>query len=122
MNPALEHSRNLMAGLKPGDAFIHCFRTEQGFLFAYGVVTSIDDQGLVYSDYQTSSPLRPSTIGPYDQLVTPISRGAYQLAKMRGWPNGTDGVNQIIVFSRGNDAVLQPHERDSFASQHGHGA
>ncbi len=35
---------------------------------------------------------------------------------MRDWPNNTDGVNQIIVFSRGNDAVLQPHERDSLAT------
>jgi hypothetical protein len=110
--------KNVMLGFNAGDTFIHCFRGANGFLFAYGLVKAIDDAGRYHSDYQTSSPLRPGNVGPDDHLVTKISESAYLLAKHRGWPNETTGVNQIIAFSNGDNSVLHDAEQAIVSPRH----
>ena len=91
-----------MTGLFPGDYFIHEFDIDGKRLFAYGLLRSIDRPNY-YVHYDCSNPpSQPLTLSKQShRVVGRISKRAYQLARLRRWPNSQAEVSALIDFSAG---------------------
>jgi hypothetical protein len=104
---------NPLMGLFPGDYFIHRFDFDGQILFAYGLLGRVDDDGKYYCDYRCNQP--PPELKELDnevhRVVGRISRRAYELARMRGWPNTEAGVAEVIDYSVGKNVKLSLEER-----------
>jgi hypothetical protein len=99
-------------GLFPGDYFIHEFDFGGQSFFAYGLLQRIED-GKYYADYQSSRPpSQPTTVEKEShRVVGRISRRAYELARLRGWPNSQTGVSAVTDYSAGKRIQLSFRER-----------
>lgn len=103
-----------MTGLFPGDYFVHEFEFGGQSFFAYGLLRSID--GTKYhADYKSGNPpSKPSTVSKEShRVVGRISKRAYQLARLRQWPNSQAEVSALIDFSAGKKIRLSFSERVS---------
>lgn len=102
-----------MTGLFPGDYFIHEFEMGGKTLFAYGLLHRIDDGQQYHADYQCSAPpSQPTSIEKKShRVVGRINRRAFELARMRGWPNSPEGVDAIIRYAAGQQTPLTLIER-----------
>jgi hypothetical protein len=107
------YEAHAMAGLFPGDYFIHRFEIGERILFAYGLLRLIDEVGKYHADYRCSQPpAQPAEIAQSKQrVVGRISRRAYELARMRGWPNTEAAVAAVIDYSAGKGVPLRWEER-----------
>lgn len=101
-----------LTGLFPGDYFIHEFDLEGQSFFSYGLIHRIED-GIYYADYQCSCPpSRPTTVEKEShRVVGRISRSAYELARLRGWPNSPTEVWLLIEYSAGKRIRLSLWEK-----------
>jgi hypothetical protein len=102
-----------MTGLFPGDYFVHEFDFAGQRFFAYGLLRRIEDDGKDHADYQSSRPpSQPMTVSEDShRVVGRISRRAYELARLRGWPNSQAGVAALIDYSAGKRIRLSLRER-----------
>ena|ERR1022692_1491911 len=102
-----------MTGLFPGDYFIHEFDFDGQSLFAYGLLHRVEDDGKYHADYQSSRPpSQPTTVSKDShRVIGRISRRAYELARLRGWPNSRVGVTPLIDYSAGKQIRLSLQER-----------
>jgi hypothetical protein len=102
-----------LTGLFPGDYFIHEFDFDGQSFFAYGLLHRIDNDGKYHADYQSSRPpSQPRTVSKEShRVVARINRRAYELARLRGWPNSQAGVTAVIDYSTGKRIALSPPER-----------
>jgi hypothetical protein len=103
-----------MAGLLPGDYFIYALEIDGQRIFSYGLLRSIDGDNY-HAFYQSAKPpSRPLTIsGGSHRVVGRISKRAYELARLRGWPNSQTAVSDLIDFSAGKKIPLSFSERFS---------
>src|ERR1700739_1899329 len=103
MNTKYVNEVHAMTGLFPGDYFIHEFDFDGERFFAYGLLRRIDDDGKYYADYRcTRPPSEPTTVSKESRrVVGRISRRAYELARLRGWPNSQSGVAAVVDYSAG---------------------
>ena len=114
MDTTHQNEVHTMTGLFPGDYFIHEVDFDGQSFFAYGLLRSID--GSEYrADYNCSNPpSQPSTVSKEShRVVGRISKRAYQLARLRGWPNSQTAVSALIDFSAGKKIPLSFSERFS---------
>jgi hypothetical protein len=112
MNNSIQNEVHAFTGLFPGDYFIHEFDFEGESFFAYGLLRQI--VGTKYhADYQCSRPpSQPTTVEKQShRVVGRISRRAYELARLRGWPNSQAGVDAVIDYSAGKRIRLSIAER-----------
>ena len=114
MDTSPQNEVHAFTGLFPGDFFIHEFDFGGQSFFAYGLLKQID--GTKYhADYQCSNP--PSQPLSVDKdshrIVGRISRRAYELARLRRWPNSQAAVAALIDFSAGKKIPLSLSERFS---------
>jgi hypothetical protein len=102
-----------MTGLFSGDYFIHRFDFDGHVFFAYGLLRSIDSEGRYHADYQCKEPpLKPTDVAKEDhRVVGRISKQAYMLARLRGWPNTESDVALLIDYSAGKSIALSVGER-----------
>ena len=112
MDVAHQNKTHAFTGLFPGDHFIHEFDLGGQSFFAYGLLTRID-HGKYHANYQSSPPpCQPTLIEKEShRIVGRISRRAYELARLRGWPNSQDGVAAVIDYSTGKRIRLSFRER-----------
>src|SRR5271168_1097774 len=98
MDTTAQNKAHAMAGLFPGDYFIHEFDFDGQSFFAYGLLRRVEDDGKYHADYQSSHPLSQPTTVTKDshRVVGRINRRAYELARLRGWPNSQAGVVSLI--------------------------
>jgi len=114
MDTTSQNEVHALTGLFPGDYFIHEFDFDGQSFFAYGLLRSID--GTKYhADYKCSNPpSQPLTVPKQShRLVGRISKRAYQLARLRQWPNSQTAVSALIDFSAGKKIPLSFSERVS---------
>ena len=103
MDTTPQNEVHAMTGLFPGDYFIHEFDFDGQSFFAYGLLRRID--GTKYhADYKCSNPPSQPLTAPKQshRIVGRISKRAYQLARLRRWPNSQEAVAALIDFSAGN--------------------
>lgn len=100
-------------GLFPGDFFIHRFDLAGQIFFAYGIIRDIDLNGNYRADYQSQQPpLKPLSVQNEEhRVVGRISKRAYELARLRNWPNNEEEVAMIIEYSTGRPVTLSIFER-----------
>jgi hypothetical protein len=103
-----------MAGLLPGDYFIYALEIDGQRIFSYGLLRSIDGE-IFRADFRCVKPRsQPLTIPKEShQFVGRISEEAYELARLRGWPNSQTAVSDLIDFSAGKKIPLSFSERFS---------
>ena len=100
-------------GLFAGDHFIHEFTISGHALYASGVVRTIDADGHYHSDYQSRQPpsktieLEPES----HRVLARINKKAYELARLRRWPNTASEVTAIVDYSAGKPVRLSVAER-----------
>jgi len=112
MDTTPQNEVHAMTGLFPGDYFIHEFDFDGQSFFAYGLLHGID--GTQYhADYQCSRPpSQPLTVSKDShRVVGRITRRAYELARLRRWPNSQAGVAAVIDYSAGKQIPLSLTER-----------
>jgi hypothetical protein len=112
MDTALQNEAHAMTGLFPGDYFIHEFDLNGQIFFTYGLLRS--RVGAKYhADYNCSNPpSQPMTASKQShRVVGRISKRAYQLARLRRWPNSQTAVSALIDFSAGKKIPLSFSER-----------
>ena len=112
METAPQNSVHAMTGLFPGDYFIHEFEINGQSFFAYGLLRDIAD-GKCRADYQSRRPPAQPTVIEKEshRVVGRISRRAYELARLRHWPNSRPEVAELIDFSAGKRVRLSVSER-----------
>jgi hypothetical protein len=112
MDTSHQNQAHALTGLFPGDYFIHEFDFDGQRFFAYGLLQRIED-GKYHADYKCSRPpSEPTTVGKEShRVVGRISRRAYELARLRGWPNSEAGVAAVIDYSAGKRIPLSFGER-----------
>jgi len=114
MDTAPQNEVHAMTGLFPGDYFIHEFDFNGQSFYAYGLLRHID--GTKYhADYKCSNPpSKPLTVSKQShRVIGRISKRAYQLARLRRWPNSRTAVSALIDFSAGKKIPLSFSERFS---------
>src|SRR5947209_16388391 len=107
MDTTHQNKVHALTGLFPGDYFIHEFDFDGQSFFAYGLLHRIDE-GKYHADYQCSCPpSQPTAVEKEShRVVGRISRRAYELARLRGWPNSQSGVAALIDYSAGKRIPL----------------
>ena len=103
-------------GLFPGDYFIHEFALKEGSVFAVrAFLRSISVDGKYYSiispEFEPREPGLLRTFGELHSVLGRISHRAYELARLRGWPDSPAGVASIVAFSAGKKVKLSILER-----------
>ena len=112
MDTTPQNEVHAMTGLFPGDYFIHEFDFDGQSFLASGLHRRID--GTKYhADYKCSNPPSQPLTAPKQshRIVGRISKRAYQLARLRRWPNSQEAVAALIDFSAGKRIPLSLSER-----------
>jgi hypothetical protein len=80
--------------------------------FAYGLLRSIDG-AKYHADYNCGKPpSQPLTVSKEShRVVGRISKRAYELARLRRWPNSQKAVSALIDFSAGKKIPMSFSER-----------
>jgi hypothetical protein len=99
-------------GSFPGDYFIHEFDFDGQSFFACGLLRSIDGPNYRADYMSRNPPSKPTRISKEShRVVGRISKRAYQLARLRQWPNSQAAVSALIDFSAGKKIPLSFSER-----------
>src|SRR5215831_16566438 len=99
--------------LAPGDHFVYEFEARDERVFTYGLLERIKDNGKYQADFQADSveTMISCEAGRSLGAVARISKRAYELARLRGWPKSQSGAGAIIDYSAGKRTHLSLHER-----------
>ncbi len=107
------NTTHAMAGLFPGDHFIHRLDFNGSPVIAYGLLNRIDSDGKYHADYQCrQSPTQPTEASKDSHAVVGrISKKAYELARIRNWPNTESEISFLIAYSAGKPIKITIAER-----------
>lgn len=99
--------------LTPGDYFVYEFEVRGERIFTYGLLERIKENGKYQADFKTDSveTMISCEAGRSLGTVARISRRAYELARLRGWPKSQAGAGAIIDYSEGKRTRLTLQER-----------
>ena len=99
--------------LAPGDYFVYEFEVRGERVFTYGLLERIKENGKYQADFKTDSveTMISCEGGRSVGVVARISKRAYELARLRGWPKSQAGVGAIIDYSEGKRTRLTFQER-----------
>src|SRR5262245_21892867 len=110
---ATDHQNRPRIELVPGDCFVYEFEVRGEQVFTYGLLERIKKNGKYQADFKADSV--ETTIscegGRAVGTVARISKRAYELARLRGWPKSQTGAGAIIDYSVGKRTCLSFQER-----------
>src|SRR4051812_1521710 len=94
--------------LAPGDCFVYEFEVRGESVFTYGLLERIKENGKYQADFKTDSVETLISCEAERSLgtVARISKRAYQLARLRGWPKSPAGAAAIMDYSAGKRTLF----------------
>lgn len=97
-----------VANLSPGDHFIQRVEYQGQSFFFYCIVKKIDEEGQQHLAVQGRQfpPQGVEIEKDSNHFAGKISKRAYKLACLRGWPNDEAGVNAILAYSSDESGAL----------------
>jgi hypothetical protein len=110
---AADHQNRPRIELVPGDYFVYEFEVRGERVFTYGLLERIRENGKYQADFKTDSveTMISCEGGRSLGTVARISKQAYELARLRGWPKSQTGAGAIIDYSAGKRTRLSFRER-----------